>query len=519
VKHHVRWGYTAIAVFSIAALVLSGSVSYASAKIATAAVAPKHGGTLTYLYVGGTWPGFDPTIDPVANEYQELNAILGQLFELGAHGTVVPDLATGYTISNKGLTYDIDIRHDVKFTDGSSFDAAAVAWNWNRDLASSACTCQVTFAAIKLPVTAIGKYTVQVNLSSLFSPLIPDILGSGLNWVESEQSFLAKGAATSRQDPIGAGPFEIVSNAASAKLVLTKNPHYWEKGHPYLDGITILSTSTDQADFSALVSGQANYTTFATTSLVQQAEHTSGLNVHKIPATFTEFVRYNENAPPFNNPIAREAILYATDPKALVDALYSGLYPVAENETAPGMLFYEKTVPGYDTYDLAKAQALVQQLGGLTVNLRTTFNTPGQIQETSALEAMWSAAGIKTNIIVEGIGTTIAVQMSGGWQAIDAGFVCQPDPSSCLGINFASTGILTGVHDPTLDGLINQSVQYSSLTTRQRIYDKIYALLAKNADADFLYSTTGHIITASNVEGVDPTNSGSQQEYENIWIK
>jgi ABC-type transport system substrate-binding protein len=486
---------------------------------AAATPAAKEGGTVTDLVVAGSWPGFDPATDNIAVETPEANAIFGQLFELGPNATILPDLATGYAVSNKGLTWDIHLRKGVKFTNGSPLTSADVAWNWNRDLTSATCTCESLFTDVQLPVTTHGLYDVRINMKAQFSPLVPDMIGEAPNYVASEQAWNSMGQAAFAQAPVGAGPFQVVSDSASATLVLTKNPHYWEKGHPYLSGMKFLATSSDQADYSALESGQANFSIITTVSLVEQAEHTSGLSLHKAPVSTVAFVNLNNQAPPFNNPLAREAVTYATNSKALVDALYGGLYTPVEGLTSPSMLFYEKKVPGYDSYNLTKAEALVQQLGGLTVTLRTLTNSPTAIQESEALESMWEAAGIKVNLIVESIQQTIAVQFAGGFQAVDGGFLCEPDPSSCVGSNYGSTGQFSTTKDPALDGLIDQGTLFANMGTRQKVYDKIYSLIAKNANADFLYSPRTFYLTASNVMGVGPQPTGGQEAPENIWIK
>ena len=77
--------------------------------------------------------------------------------------------------------------------------------------------------------------------------------------------------------------------------------------------------------------------------------------------------------------------------------MFSNLYPVTQGFTGPGGICYEPTVPGYPAYDLAKAKALVKQLGGLTVNLGTIQNLVAQ-ETTEALQTEWAAAGIKTTI-------------------------------------------------------------------------------------------------------------------------
>ena len=87
----------------------------------------------------GAWPtGLDPATDGNGSANQSyLNAIYGNLFELGANGQTIDDLATGYTITPDGKTVTIHLRQGVTFSDGTPFNAAAVAFNFKRDIASA----------------------------------------------------------------------------------------------------------------------------------------------------------------------------------------------------------------------------------------------------------------------------------------------------------------------------------------------------------------------------------------------
>src|SRR6185312_16000822 len=134
----------AACLFSIAAFVSACGGSSSSSS--TAAGTPKSGGSVTVLEsagFAGDWPaGLDPAtnVNGAANQSQ-MNSIYGQLLQLTENGTLRPDLATAYKFSNGGKTVAITVRSGVKFTDGTPFNAQAVAANWKRDLATP-CTCK-----------------------------------------------------------------------------------------------------------------------------------------------------------------------------------------------------------------------------------------------------------------------------------------------------------------------------------------------------------------------------------------
>lgn len=96
------------------------------------------GGSLNALEASafaGDWNSLDPpTNTNSAADQSILSSIFGELFEQGPGGKVQPDLATGYKITNGGTTVTLDIRPGVTFTDGTPFNAQAVAFNIKRDL-------------------------------------------------------------------------------------------------------------------------------------------------------------------------------------------------------------------------------------------------------------------------------------------------------------------------------------------------------------------------------------------------
>ena len=144
-------GAAAVVLSAAAACSSSGSGSGSGgptplASNTSASVAPlKAAGSLTVLEgkgFSGDWPfGLDPaTNTDGAADQDYMNAVYGQLFELGANGKIIYDLATSGTISADGKTVTIKLRQGVQFSDGTPFNATAVAWNFTRDLEAT-CTC------------------------------------------------------------------------------------------------------------------------------------------------------------------------------------------------------------------------------------------------------------------------------------------------------------------------------------------------------------------------------------------
>jgi len=479
-----------------------GGSSTSGGNTPASSAAPKTGGSLTVLEgagFAGDWPaGLDPATNiNGAADQSYMDAIYGELFELGPKGKIINDLATGYSFSNDAKTITITLRQGVKFTDGTQFNAAAVVWNIQRDL-KSACTCKPTWPVKS--VTATGPYTVQIVLAAPDGAFINQIFDSPADWIASPTAVQKMGEKAFAVKPVGAGPFIVVSDTLSSQLVLKKNPGYWQTGRPYLDSLTFKTVGSDEAAYEAMLAGQGQvYEDMSTPSLLKQAgQH---FNVENQLSTSPYDLQLNTLSPPFNNKLAREAIYAATNFTPILQHVFSNLYPVTQGFTGPGGICYEQNVPGYPPYDLAKAKALVKQLGGLTVNLGTIQNLVAQ-ETTEALQTEWAAAGIKTTIASYPLAGLIAQFTSKKWQAmVQTAGAYDPAAGVGVGFRFSSMSPFSGVHDPHLDTLLNQAAAVVSLSQRCPLYNQAASYIAQQYYGPFYFGFAPANIAVKGVTG------------------
>ncbi|MCL2396047.1 MAG: ABC transporter substrate-binding protein [Acidimicrobiaceae bacterium] len=510
---------------ALAVAVLASTAGISAAASASAA-GPSGGGVpgggmLNVVDVGTQWPGLDVATDPQdAADGDFMNAIYGQLFELAPGNKVIPDEATGYKFSNNFETVTINLRHGLKFSNGDPFTAADVAWSINRDLLPANANIGDVNFPVKGQVKATGPYTVVANLTRPDSAFIHAFLNEAPNWTADEKAVAAMGEKAYAMKPIGAGPFVVVSNAPSSKLVLKKNPNYWQKGAPHLSGITFTAVGTDQSAASALQSGEAQLGQLISTIPLLQQLKSDGLTVTDPPSTLTQFISLNEQNGPFKSIKAREAVAYATDAAALTDKLYHGAYPVVEDQSAPGQEFYQQKNKAYPAYDLAKAKSLVRQLGGLSVNLSTTTNTGYWTTEVEALATMWEAAGIKVNIQDNTLQQMLQITFNHTWQAIDSNWGGNIDPSINDPQFFEGGAAFSGVNDPTLNSLFNASASTSSNAARTKIFKQINTREDQQVDAVWLYSKAFFDVSTKDlVKSSGLTNNMSVIRWEDLGVR
>lgn len=492
------------------------------------AAAASPGGSATVVMVGTEWPNMDPALDnQAAADIDLMNAVYGQLFTQNPSagcpggcknpGALVPDLAKGWKVSPDGRTVTIELRPGMTFQDGTPFNAAAVAYNITRDLSpQSICLCKTNFADVT-GVTTNGPDAVEIHLSQRYVPLIASFIAAGPNWIISPTALQKMGETVFGQHPVGAGPFEVTKDVASSELDLTRFSNYWEKGHPALNSLKFEAVSSDEAALSALKAGTAQVVIGVNTpQIIGQAKQ--NYQVPVVPAIDIQTVEFNTKAPPFNNLKAREAIAYATDPKPIINKLLTGVAVPVQDQVGPGSSYYEKTVPGYHAYNLAKAKALVKQLGGLSFNFITLSN-PFNQQVAEALQSEWQRAGIKMKIQAMLLTGEVSHFETGTWQALP-GAAGGPDPDAgvqSLASRFATNGTFTCCKDPKLDALINKSTTTTAKAARQKVFDQIFQYIDKNVLAVDVYAESYAVLAQKGLTGLRANVGGAAEGVAVHW--
>ncbi|GAA3767528.1 ABC transporter substrate-binding protein [Plantactinospora mayteni] len=498
-----RKGVVAALVATLA--LASAACGSGDAPGAAATGAPKRGGELTVLVSEGglaRWPTLDPVASGVANhEYR--NAIFGQLFTQGPDNKIEPSLATGYTFASDQLSVTITLREGVKFSDGTPFNAAAVKANLDRSLdPKNACRCVPLFK----PVTSVetdGDTKVVLTFSRPFPLVIASFVNEAPNWVPSPAALQSMGADAFGQKPVGAGPFAVVSNVANQELVLKRNENYYDTSAPYLDKLTFKTIGSDQTAYAALQSGSADVLEGITTvPLLTQAKQQ--FTLAPVAAVSVWQLQYNTLKAPLNDQRAREALSYATDADTINKVLFGGLNEKAETPTAPGGLFYQASIDGYRGYDQAKAKELVQQLGGLEVEIMLG-GAQEEMQVAEAIKTMWGEAGITVKAInQEPLQTRNDNFASNNW-VLDFAFVGNYDPALGLSIDryFGSDGLNTGVKDPALDAVLERGRQGKDEAARATAYQEAFKIINDKAYNKILFTRQTFNVAAKTVQGLD----------------
>ena len=221
------------------------------------------------IYVGGSI--FDNSMDPVKGFMTYGYAFVNEpLIQVNKDSEYVPDLATGWTVSDDALTYTFDLRKGVKFSDGSDFTAEDVMFTYQQVKDNQADNENVDLTKLA-SVKADGDYKVEFTLTEPYSPFL-DI--TAMQQIVPSDAY--DGEAFN-EAPIGTGAYKVAQYDANQQIILQVNDQYWDNT-PDIEQVNIIKMDQDTA-YSNAVSGQLDVVMVSSTYI---NENIKGMSLHKL---------------------------------------------------------------------------------------------------------------------------------------------------------------------------------------------------------------------------------------------
>jgi peptide/nickel transport system substrate-binding protein len=405
--------------------------SQAPASSAPAEGTPKEGGTLV-VAIPGDINRTDPSLVDDATSTYVLQQIVETLVTLepGTGDKIVPALAESWEVSSDGLTYTFKIRQGVKFHDGTDLDAAAVKANFDRWLnipdSYGAKGLQYTYyidvvigkgdTSFVKSVEAPDASTVVVTLRAANSAFLTQMTLTPFGIQSPKAMEEGKASAPDFKDnkyaqggppaAVGTGPFKFKEWVAKDHVTLEKNADYWNKaaGGPYLDAITFKPIDDVTATLNALQSQGVDIAQTVAPTDIETVKGDANLQyLDRGSACNAGIVGMNQTHKPFDNLKIRQAVGYALNRQAIVDALFGESGVVINNWVPPGTQFAKDKLDIPD-YDPDKAKQLIQDSGVTDLSFDFWYFTgqtrpyaPDPKAEFEAFQRDLEAVGFKPN--------------------------------------------------------------------------------------------------------------------------
>ncbi|MHA2224101.1 MAG: ABC transporter substrate-binding protein [Candidatus Hodarchaeales archaeon] len=346
--------------------------------------------------------GDSDTLDPAeATDGQSMKVmrqVYDGLYNLPVDSTVVePGLATSYSTSADLLNWTFTLREDVKFHDGTPFNASAVVFSFERAFYWADNTSEYynkgwtppeagyidwIFGAVNVSIVEVSNYVVKFVLDAKYAPFLNTMAISPFAIVSPTYVKAHNGTTVTDRlglNPIGTGPYKFDAWVKGQTVTLSKNADYWGAApktntlvfkhiEEEATAITEITATTPTIDILDDFSG----------TNAKTIEDASGVTLSKQAGMNIGYLAMNELRAPFNNKtkvddpdfggqtthasLVRRAFHYAINRPKIIENAYGGYAVQAKNPFPPNIWGYNDTVPDY-SYDPAAARSILTSLG------------------------------------------------------------------------------------------------------------------------------------------------------------
>lgn len=272
--------------------------------------------------------------------YEASFAIHNGLVRFDEELNFTPDLAETWTTSSDGLEWTFNLRKDVKFHDGSDFDADAVVSQYNRMIDNEVNIGAYSLWKPIIKIEKIDEFTVKITTETPYSAFL-NVMAHGSALIPSP-TVVESDAEGYGLNPVGTGPYKLEKFEPGTELVLTRNDDYYE-GTPAYNKLTFRYVGDASARISALQSGQVDVIDAVPSEYAAQLKQDSNINVIAKPGLQVFGVGINMNNTALQDKAVRQAMNYAINKEAIVSTLFMGFAtpltsPLALNTTGSVVL-------------------------------------------------------------------------------------------------------------------------------------------------------------------------------------
>ncbi|HEU5027326.1 MAG TPA: ABC transporter substrate-binding protein [Spirillospora sp.] len=370
-------------------------------------------------------------------------------------GKVVPLLALSWK-QDAPTTWTFKLRPNVKFQDGTPFDAAAAVFNVKRTMQPKLGCLNLENLPDPIMATAVDATTLKV-VTKKPDPILP----LRISWVDMVSTRTPMNAKTSH--PVGTGPYAFVSRTTGTNMKFTRFAGYWGP-KPQAAAVTYTFRSEASVRAATAKTGESDV---AVPIAPQDATNDDRTRAYTQDRVF--FLRLDTDKPPLNDLRVRQAIGCAIDKNKIVSALMGKTGKPTDQMLTPSVNGY---IPGYKGpgYDPGKAKALLGQARGAGVDTAQQIelfsrNTlfPGSDDVLQAIVQNLKDAGLNIKLVElddNAYKDKIHATHNSG-QPVSMLAVSHDNALGDASFSFpkylASSGSVSTIRDPRLDSLLDQA--------------------------------------------------------------
>ena len=370
------------------------------------------------------------SLDPHASRGVEASNILRDLYEgltrSGPGGEILPGVAREWQVSSDGREWLFTLRNDAAWSDGSPVTAADFVYSLRRALTPATASPFADNLAViangadvlagDKPPAALGVEAVAENkLRIRLEQPVPYLL----SLLAHHSAYPLKAAVVEEHgqrftrpgNHVTNGAYRLQAWAVNERIVLERNPHYWDAGNVAIDSVEYLPIGDEEAEFNRFRAGEIDITQTIPLRRLESIRAEMPEALHVTPYLSTYFYGFNTAREPFRNaPGLRRALSLVIDREILAGKVLGAGEEPAYALNPPGINDYNAPRPDYADWPMekriAEARRLYRESGyseGKPLEVELRFNTGDNHRRVAlAVSSMWQKhLGVRTRLVNE----------------------------------------------------------------------------------------------------------------------
>jgi len=433
-----------------------------------------------------------------------------------ASGKIEPLLATEVEMVSPKEAL-ITLREGVSFTNGEPMDADAVVHSVEIFMDEEKTPAYARVSDLFETVEKVDDLTVRITLSDTYPAF--KLALSQISIVPpgywNEVGLEAYG-----QEPIGTGPFVFESWVRDDRLVMSANPDYWGEAPEGITELVWRPVPEDSARLAGLQTGEYQVVKDLPVSSIPVLENDGNVNLVPVPSYRIYQIglsSHDKHESPLQDVKVRQALNYAVDSQAIIDALFFGravpLNGQVLRQPQPG---YNSDLKGYG-YDPDKARQMLAEAGypdGFEISFKCPSGRYAQDREVcEAVAGMLSEVGVKAELILLEPGEFLRQLRTMELAPMYfVGLAPQDDPGFQAS-QYLSSWRYSPIANAEMDALIEAGATEADPEKRAQIYRDLMSLMHEQAPIIFLYGGVDIYGTDARLTGFQPRGDGRMFFY------
>lgn len=471
----------------------------------------------TVVSIGITNGGWDlvPARDTDFDSNKVYTLIYDNVVNLNSDGEPVPDLAADW-IRESDTQFIFNLEEGVTFHNGESFTAEDIKYTY--DWIQTNENPRKNYLDTVEDVIVEDETTVRFDLSEQYAPFLYKI--HAVMWPLSETA-INKYGDEYNQNPVGTGPFELVSWESGNTAVLEKYEDYWEHGEANIDRIEFRILPQDSSKVAQLEFGSIDLLDRMPPQFTERVANSDGASVITTGGVSSGRIDFNTDVEPLGDRNVRRAIAWALDKSQITQTVLQGYGNPAKSVLPDSFPQYNDSISDFNhpTGDPQQAQSLLSEAGYSDLSFQIKTSTSSRHKRTATLvQSMLDQIGISTEIqSLEG-NAFFDQETQGDYEIAVSNWTWFGDPDTLVYLYHTEGLNVWNISNDELNGLLEEQRRVVDPQERQAVLNEIQQIVYEEAYSVYTYYPQRVQAISDRIKGYEQYANGSFRSLDSASV-